>query len=354
MGRFRDGPKPMTIDYGGEDSGLGDLTPTPVGRRDAVLARRSVRFRRQLQTAEAALARGDYGGAVRAAEEAGLLDPDHARVLAILEQAQRLRDAAPAGKSAAGAAPTAGEPVPPNSWLLGTAFAGTPRRTTSTMSVTVSIVGHAVLAAAVIVALIRIVPAVEFTPMALLEFPAALGSAAAPPEVIDPDVSAEVEESSEDIDQPPTIMTTTPLADLYDIQPIRRRTVTSAVTLPSARQRRGRLGVPGGSPFGSGLVQGRSPWQVTEADRPPQLVRAVPPVYPRAAFDQGFEGIVVVVVQVVVNREGFVERTSIVEGLPLLNAAAQAAVEQWEYRPAVRNGFRVPSVFGVSITFDFR
>jgi TonB family protein len=345
----------MTIDYGGEDSGLGDLTPTPVGRRDAVLARRSVRFRRQLQTAEAALARGDYGGAVRAAEEAGLLDPDDARVLAILEQAQRLRDAAPAGKSAAGAAPTAGEPVPPNSWLLGTAFAGTPRRTTSTMSVTVSIVGHAVLAAAVIVALIRIVPAVEFTPMALLEFPAALGSSAAPPEVLDPDVPETVEETSEeDIDQPPTIMTTTPLADLYDIQPIRRRAVTSSVAIPSARSRRGRLGVPGGSPFGSGLVQGRSPWQVTEADRPPQLVRAVPPVYPRAAFDQGFEGIVVVVLQVVVNREGIVERTSVVEGLPLLNAAARAAAEQWEYRPALRNGFRVPSVFSVSITFDFR
>ena len=343
----------MTIDYGGEDSGLGDLTPTPVGRRDAVLARRSVRFRRQLQSAEASLARGDYGGAVRAAEEAGLLDPDDARVLEILEQAQRLRGAAPAGKSGAEARPV-GEPIAPNSWLLGTAFAGTPRRTTSTLSVSVSIIGHGVIAAAVIVALIRIVPAVEITPMALLEFPAALGSSAAPPEVVDPDVSAEVEESAEDIDQPPTIMTTTPLADLYDIQPIRRRTVTSAVTLPSARQRRGRLGVPGGSPFGSGLVQGRSPWQVTEADRPPQLVRAVPPVYPRAAFDQGFEGIVVVVLQVVVNREGLVERTSVVEGLPLLNAAAAAAVEQWEYRPALRNGFRVPSVFSVSITFDFR
>jgi len=101
-------------------------------------------------------------------------------------------------------------------------------------------------------------------------------------------------------------------------------------------------------------VRGRSPWQVTEADRPPQLVRAVPPVYPRAAFDQGFEGIVVVVLQVVVNRDGIVERTSVVEGLPLLNAAAQAAAEQWEYRPALRNGFRVPSVFNVSITFDFR
>lgn len=112
--------------------------------------------------------------------------------------------------------------------------------------------------------------------------------------------------------------------------------------------------MPGGSPFGSGMVQGRSPWRITEADRPPQLVRAVPPVYPRAAFDQGFEGIVVVVLQVVVNREGIVERTSVVEGLPLLNAAAQAAVEQWEYRAALRNGFRVPSVFNVSITFDFR
>ena len=346
----------MTIDYGGDDSGLGDLTPTPVGRRDAVLARRSVRFRRQLLSAEGALARGNYDAAVRAAEEAGLLDPDDERVLAILDEAQRARDAAPAGKSGKGKPKAAGDAVAPASWLLGTAFAGTPRRTTSTLSVTVSIVGHAVVAAVVIIALIRIVPAVEFTPMAIMEFPAALAGSAAPPEILDPDVPEEtVEETSEeDIDQPPTIMATTPLADLYDIQPIRRRAVTSSVALPSARQRRGRLGVPGGSPFGSGMVQGRSPWRITEADRPPQLVRAVPPVYPRAAFDQGFEGIVQVVLQVVVNREGIVERTSVVEGLPLLDAAAQAAVEQWEYRPALRNGFRVPSVFNVSITFDFR
>ncbi len=346
----------MTIDYGGDDSGLGDLTPTPVGRRDAVLARRSVRFRRQLLSAEGALARGNYDAAVRAAEEAGLLDPDDERVLAILDEAQRARDAAPAGATAKGKRKSAGEPIAPASWLLGTAFAGTPRRTTSTLSVTVSIVGHVVVAAVVVIALIRIVPAVEFTPMALLEFPAALGTSAVPPEVLDPDVSEEtVEEvAEEDIDQPPTIMATTPLADLYDIQPIRRRAVSTSVALPSARSRPGRFGVPGGSPFGSGLVRGRSPWQVTEADRPPQLVRAVPPVYPRAAFDQGFEGIVVVVLQVVVNRDGIVERTSVVEGLPLLNAAAQAAAEQWEYRPALRNGFRVPSVFNVSITFDFR
>ena len=345
----------MTIDYGGDDSGLGDLTPTPVGRRDAVLARRSVRFRRQLLSAEGALARGDYDRAVRAAEEAGLLDPDHERVLAILDEAQRRGGAARAGAAGKGK-PKAGEPIAPASWLLGTAFAGTPRRTTSAMSVTVSVVAHVAAAAFAIVALIRIVPAVQIVPMELLEFPAALAGSAVPPEILDPDVPEEtVEETSEeDIDQPPTIMATTPLQDLYDIQPIRRRAVSSSVALPSARQRRGRLGVPGGSPFGSGMVQGRSPWRVTEADRPPELVRAVPPVYPRAAFDQGFEGVVVVVLQVVVNRDGIVERTSIVEGLPLLNAAARAAVEQWEYRPALRNGFRVPSVFNVSITFDFR
>ena len=345
----------MTIEYGGDESGLGDLTPTPVGRRDAVLARRNVRFRRQLLSAEGALARGNYDGAVRAAEEAGLLDPDDERVLAILDEAQRRRDAAPAGAAAKGRAKPAGEPVAPASWLLGTAFAGTPRRTTSTLSITFSIVGHAVVAAVVVIALIRIVPAVEFTPMAIMEVPAALLGSAAPPEILDPDVPAEtVEETSEDdVNQPPTIMATTPLAELYDIRPVRRRVVSSSVALATGRSR-GRLGVPNGSPFGSGMVQGRSPWQVTEADRPPQLVRAVPPVYPRAAFDQGFEGIVQVVLQVVVNREGIVERTSVVEGLPLLNAAAQAAVEQWEYRPALRNGFRVPSVFNVSITFDFR
>ena len=80
----------------------------------------------------------------------------------------------------------------------------------------------------------------------------------------------------------------------------------------------------------------------------------MPPLYPRTAFDQGFEGIVVVILEVLLNNEGVVERTSIVEGLPLLNQAARDAVQKWEYRPAFRNGFTVPSIFTVSITFDFR
>ena len=255
----------MTIEYGGDESGLGDLTPTPVGRRDAVLARRNVRFRRQLLSAEGALARGNYDGAVRAAEEAGLLDPDDERVLAILDEAQRRRDAAPAGAAGKGRAKPAGEPVAPASWLLGTAFAGTPRRTTSTLSITFSIVGHAVVAAVVVIALIRIVPAVEFTSMAIMEVPAALLGSAAPPEILDPDVPEEtVEETSEeDIDQAPTIMSTTPLADLYDIQPdtpARRHLVRRAPHAPGIRRGPPRR-VPNGSPFGSGMVQGRSPWQ---------------------------------------------------------------------------------------------
>ena len=61
-----------------------------------------------------------------------------------------------------------------------------------------------------------------------------------------------------------------------------------------------------------------------------------------------------VILQVVLNRDGVVERTSIVQGVPLLNQAAQAAVEQWVYSPAYRNGYRIPVIFTVSISFDFR
>lgn len=60
-----------------------------------------------------------------------------------------------------------------------------------------------------------------------------------------------------------------------------------------------------------------------------------------------------VILQVVLNRDGVVERTSVMEGAPELHQAAQDAVMQWEYSPAMRSGLRVPVIFVVSITFDF-
>ena len=329
-------------------AGLGRID-NPAGgaprRRDVLVARRNTTIQKHILAAEKALARGAPGVALSAAEQAGLLDPDEPRLQAILEAAQ----SSPGGRREPSRPP--GGFVGPASWSNGTPFAGTPRRTGSALSVAVSIAGHVVIVAAVVIALIRVVPAVEVTPMMLLELPAAMAGAAVPPDALEPD---EPEETVEEEPEPTPITATTPLSQIpFDVEPVRRRAVTSSVSLRRTRSS-GRRGLPGASGRASSLVSGRGPWQDVEADRLPLLIRAVPPLYPRAAFDQGFEGIVVVIVQVVLNSEGVVERTSIVEGLVLLNQAARDAVQQWEYRPARRNGFRVPSIFTVSITFDFR
>ena len=329
-------------------AGLGRIDDPAGGaprRRDVLVARRNTTIQKHILVAEKALARGAPGVALSAAEQAGLLDPDNPRVLAILETARSL----PGGRGEPPRPP--GGFVGPASWSNGTPFSGTPRSAGSALSVAVSIAGHVVIVTAAVIALIRVVPAIEVTPMMLLELPAAMAGAAVPPDALEPDVPEETVEEEPELTP---ITANTPLSQIpFDVEPVRRRAVTSSVSLRRTRSS-SRRGVPGSLGRASSLVSGRGPWQDVEADRPPLLIRAVPPLYPQTAFDEGFEGIVVVIVQVVLNGEGVVERTSIVEGLPLLNQAARDAVQQWEYRPARRNGFRVPSIFTVSITFDFR
>lgn len=324
-------------------AGLGridDPAGGPLRRREVLVARRNTTIQKHIRTAETALARGARGVALSAAEQAGLLDPDNARVLAILQKAQSL-PLSSAGRQER--ARPAGGFVGPASWSTGTPFTGTPRRTGSTLSLAISVVGHVVIALVAVIAFITVAPVVEVTPLMRLAF---MPASALPPDPPGPDMP---EEAVYDETVAPTpVMATRTLSQIpLDTAPIRRRPVTSSsLRRPRSTVRRGMSR--------ASALSGRGPWEGAEGDRPPILVRAVPPLYPRTAFDQGFEGIVVVVLEVLLNNEGVVERTSIVEGLPLLNQAARDAVQQWEYRPAFRNGFRVPSIFTVSITFDFR
>ena len=327
-------------------AGLGRIDGPARGalrRREVLVARRKLTIQKHVRTAETALARGAHGAALSAAEQAGLLDPDNAQVLAILEKAQSSAVSSPAGRQERSR--PAGGVVGPASWSIGTPFAGTPRSAASAVSVAVSIAGHVVIALVAVIAFISVAPVVEVTPLMRLAF---MPAGALPPDPPGPDVPPE-EQVYEEVEPPTPVMATRTLSQIpLDVAPIRRRAATSSTALRRPRStRRGGLSR-------ANALSGRGPWEGAEGDRPPILVRAVPPLYPRTAFDQGFEGIVVVILEVLLNNEGVVERTSIVEGLPLLNQAARDAVQKWEYRPAFRNGFTVPSIFTVSITFDFR
>jgi protein TonB len=76
-----------------------------------------------------------------------------------------------------------------------------------------------------------------------------------------------------------------------------------------------------------------------------------PPAYPETARRRGEQGRVVL--QVNVSAEGLPVTVSVAEssGYPVLDAAAQTAVQRWRFVPATRGGASVPAVAEVPVRF---
>jgi protein TonB len=81
----------------------------------------------------------------------------------------------------------------------------------------------------------------------------------------------------------------------------------------------------------------------------PSLVQRVNPEYPPVAQAAQVEG--AVVLEATVNKSGRVESVRVVNGSPLLDAAAIAAVKQWRYEPLLLNGEPVQFILTVTVTF---
>jgi TonB family protein len=81
----------------------------------------------------------------------------------------------------------------------------------------------------------------------------------------------------------------------------------------------------------------------------PALVSRVEPEYPLLAQRAHVQG--VVILEAVVDREGRVEQVKILRSIPLLDAAAVAAVRQWRYSPLLLNG--TPQRFVLTVTVSF-
>ena len=86
-------------------------------------------------------------------------------------------------------------------------------------------------------------------------------------------------------------------------------------------------------------------------DRAPQVLSAVPPVYPSWARRCGVEGRVVLFVQI--DKEGRVVRTFVI-GNPSasLSAAAATAVQQWRFQPHTVGGKSTAVAFLAPINFE--
>ena len=66
------------------------------------------------------------------------------------------------------------------------------------------------------------------------------------------------------------------------------------------------------------------------------LLSKVPPEYPAAAKDKHIQG--VVLLRVIIDREGNASNLRLISGHPLLAPAAIDAVKQWKYKPYLLNG----------------
>ncbi|HTX37225.1 MAG TPA: M56 family metallopeptidase [Bryobacteraceae bacterium] len=82
------------------------------------------------------------------------------------------------------------------------------------------------------------------------------------------------------------------------------------------------------------------------------LLKKVDPEYPALAQQAGIQG--TVTLAIVIAKDGTVESTTPVEGHPLLVAAAQAAVQQWTYKPTLLNGEPVEVSTTVSVPFQLQ
>lgn len=112
-------------------------------------------------------------------------------------------------------------------------------------------------------------------------------------------------------------------------------------------------GVVGGVPGGvlGGVVGGTGTLPVPAAryDRPPRLLRQVKPEYPNPAFVRKIEG--VVVIEILIDESGRVVRARVTRSIPLLDAAAVAAVREWVFAPALQGGRPVATLATAPVSF---
>ena len=75
-------------------------------------------------------------------------------------------------------------------------------------------------------------------------------------------------------------------------------------------------------------------------------------MYPAIAQAARVQGIVII--EATISPAGRVLDASVLRSIPLLDAAALAAVKQWEYTPTLLNGVPVSVVMTVTVNFQLR
>lgn len=84
----------------------------------------------------------------------------------------------------------------------------------------------------------------------------------------------------------------------------------------------------------------------------PERIHYVAPAYPPLARTARVEG--TVILEAVLDTGGRVREARVLRSVPLLDAAALEAVQQWQFTPTLLNGEPVPVVLTVTVVFSLR
>lgn len=93
----------------------------------------------------------------------------------------------------------------------------------------------------------------------------------------------------------------------------------------------------------------REPVPVGGHIKRPTKIRDASPAYPVIAQAARVQG--TVILEAVIDVDGKVQNLRVLRSIPLLDQAAIAAVQQWEYSPTRLNGVAVPVIMTVTVTF---
>ena len=105
-------------------------------------------------------------------------------------------------------------------------------------------------------------------------------------------------------------------------------------------------------PPGSDAAMADGALRVGGTIKPPTKVKHVAPIYPEEAKNAGIQG--VVILEARIEADGTVSRTRILRSIPLLDDAAKAAVEQWEFTPTLLNGQPIAVVMTTTVNFTLQ
>lgn len=81
----------------------------------------------------------------------------------------------------------------------------------------------------------------------------------------------------------------------------------------------------------------------------PTKIRDVRPIYPPVAREAHVSG--VVILEVRIGTDGFVETAHVLRSIPLLDQAALDAVKQWQFTPTLMNGAPIPVIMTATVNF---